>query len=230
MAEAKYENPDFFKSLNSFAKAKHETLWLASRFLPNKAERQRALAIMCLDGEFNRIASISDEEIVSQIRLQWWRDEIERLENGQEPQQTDAALSLAYLIANHSHDKSALLLLIDAYDDIISQNSGAYGEALFNLFVSDESAALAAGRVFQSANQGQLPPTSIEELTAHLESVSDADWPWLALFVFTEHWLTRKKIPPLQKRWRYWVGFAKGEGALKSKLEALSARLQAVSS
>ncbi len=225
MPETNRSSPDFLKSLNSFAREKHDTFWLATRFLEKEA-RIKALCVLCLDGEFFRVVSTVNEEIVAQIRLQWWRDEMDKLLNGEPEQLTLPAQALAHLLSKDAGLKSALLDLINAYDDVASGQPGRYAESLFALLflVNGASSAdanrfsLLSGPVFQSANSGGLNTEAVRALVDSLTTVPDAVWPFLSLFEFTRDWRRKRKSGAVERRWRMLASFLGGEGRLQKKL------------
>ncbi len=138
--------------------------------------------ILCLDGEFHRIATTISEGMVAQIRLQWWRDEIENILAGKETQQTDPALSLEGLLLDHKVGPQRVLDLVNAYDDVISGDEPDYGGALFRLLMNDAGTeetrcASLLGRYFQTANAGAPDRESLNGLKEYLQGKDDARWP-----------------------------------------------------
>ncbi len=225
MPETKRKSPDFFKSLNSFARDSHQTIWLATGFLES-TQRQRALMMLGLDGEFHRIATTISEPMVAQIRLQWWRDEIENILAGKETQQTDAALSLEGLVLDHKLAPQRILDLINAYDDVIAGDEPDYGGALFRLLMDgpeneETGCASLLGRYFQTANAGAPDRQSLEGLMQCLQDKHDTRWPWLCLLEFAADWQSKAEAHALVRRWRYWKAFLGGEKRLLKKLERL---------
>lgn len=225
MAKTKREYQAFLKSLNESVRGAHETFWLATRFLASE-DRTRALCLLCLDAEFYRIATTTQENMIALIRLQWWRDEIDKLEAGQAPQQTDAALALAYLLQIGSHERHNILRLINTYDDMLSTGIAGHSESLFSVLFSspDDQSDLAClcGEVFRLANQGSVPR---EKLAAMSEAIRNAHpdlWPWLCLFDFVPDWLAKNTLSPFRKRWRIWKAFLAGEKRLAKKLNTLA--------
>lgn len=229
MPETKPESPEFFKTLNSLAKRQHSTFWLSTRFMTPTA-RRLALCILCLDGEFYRVVSGVNEEIVAQIRLQWWRDEIARLSDGEQGQLTDAGRALSYLLANRSACTDGLMTLVNAYDDMASGQASDYPQALFGLlfFVMNEHRALAeeygrlAGDVFQSANTARPDREAVRRLSGALEKAPDGFWPVLCLFEFLPDWAIRRKPGATEARWRILKAFLGGEKRLQSHLNRFS--------
>ena len=225
MPEAKRKSPEFFKSLNSFARHSHQTIWLATRFLKTE-QRQRSLMILCLDGEFHRIATTTSEAMVAQIRLQWWRDEIENILAGKETQRTDPALCLEGLLLNHKLEPKSILDLIDAYDDVIAGDEPEYGDALFRLLmdgseIEETRCANLLGRYFQTANAGAPDLQCLAGLKQCLQEKNDARWPWMCLLEFASDWQRKAEAPALVRRWRYWRAFLAGEKRLLKTLERL---------
>lgn len=225
MAKTKRENQAFLKSLSETVRGAHETFWLATRFLPSD-QRKRALCLLCLDAEFYRVATTTQENMIALIRLQWWRDEIDKLEAGQEPQQTEAALALAFLLQACSHERNNILRLIDTYDDMLSTGSVGHSETLFAVLFSstDHHSGLArlCGDVFRQANQGAVQKESVVSLSEAIHTAHADLWPWLCLFDFVPEWLTKENLSPFRKRWRIWKAFLAGEKRLAKKLRTLA--------
>lgn len=225
MPKTNHQSRDFFKSLNSFGRQNHETFWLATRFLDQKA-RHLALMALCLDGEFYRIVSSVQEEMVAQIRLQWWRDEVQRILSGQLSQQTLAAQSLEGLLKANPDFATEIEHLINAYDDIASGQQGDYAETLFRLLFAVAGAeqhdiskyAVLCSNVFQSANAGVLNRPAVEALARELDAVPEAIWPFLCLFEFTTDWQKKRRPSKLGQRFRLLLCFLGGEARLKTKL------------
>ncbi|WP_022695367.1 squalene/phytoene synthase family protein [Ponticaulis koreensis] len=225
MPETKRKSPDFFKSLNSFARHSHQTIWLATGFLES-GQRQRSLMILCLDGEFHRIATTISEAMVAQIRLQWWRDEIDNILAGKDTQQTDPALSLEGLLLDYEVEPRAILDLINAYDDVIAGDEPDYGGALFRLLMNDaeteeSGCANLLGRYFQTANAGAPDRQSLDGLKQCLQEKNDVRWPWMCLLEFAADWESKAEAHALIRRWRFWKAFLAGEKRLLKKLETL---------
>lgn len=227
MPETKHESPDFFKRLETFVKRNHETLWLGTRFLP-VARRRRALCLLCLDGEFYRIVTSVNEEMIGQIRLQWWRDEIERLKAGEAPQKSMAGEALGYLLKENADDAAHVLRLLDAYDDHLGKQETRYAENLFGALMDDRPrgggsspVSIVCGRVFQLANQkvsGEPLTDAVNELADRTSSLDDEEWAWVSLFDLLPFWLEKKNPAPIAKRWRIWRSFLAGEKRLQSRL------------
>lgn len=59
--------------------------WLAARLIPAQSARTEVLALYALDDELGRIAAAVSQPMLGEIRLQWWRDALERAADGGAP-------------------------------------------------------------------------------------------------------------------------------------------------
>lgn len=227
MPETKQESPVFLKSLNEFVRENHETFWLATRFLGNQ-HRIRALRLLALDGEFYRVKQMASENMVALIRLQWWRDEIDKVQNGTDSQPTLAGQALGGLLATNPQDAHHVLALIDAYDDLLTGQGNNHAEVLFaglfDLKEPDNSLAQTAGKVFRAAHEGRVSGVFLERLAEAVSAnTSESVWVWLCLFGFLPEWKTKKPLSAFGKRWRIWKTFLGGEKRLAGRLRKFAA-------
>lgn len=224
MPETKQKSPDFFLSLNNFVRRHREMLWLATRFLTD-ARRKRALCILCLDAEFQRIATTVNDEMVGLIRLQWWRDETKKILKGETSQQTLAAQSLSFVLDQSPETADPIIALIDAYDDQLTSGQGNVHSKLFGALLANlpdgEKLSETAGEIMHSAQSGQLNTAARDNLIAGLANVSNEAWPWVCLLEFTRDWMRGRKPGAFEMRWRIWKAFLGGEKRLAKKLRAL---------
>lgn len=56
--------------------------WLAFRFILDPAKRGAALAILAFEAELARAPRVTSSPLAAQIRLTWWRDALDELEQG----------------------------------------------------------------------------------------------------------------------------------------------------
>lgn len=56
--------------------------WLAARLISDEAARTEVLALYALDDELAKIAPAVSQPVLGQIRLQWWREALERTAQG----------------------------------------------------------------------------------------------------------------------------------------------------
>lgn len=206
---------------------------MATRFLSRNG-RKLALCVLELDSELYRIVSTVSESAIAQIRLQWWRDEAEKIIRGHDSQKTLAAQALTVILSRPESAEKRILALIDAYDDQISGLPGDHATrlfaALFEIHGEDENLmdryAALAGRVFTSANTGALDRASATEFAKALCEAPEVFWPWLCLFEFTSDWQEKRQPAPVERRWRYLMAFLRGERALAKKLERIAETLK----
>ncbi len=227
--KTKHKSRNFRKKLSAFARRNHETFWLATTFLPAE-ERLRALCMLCLDGEFYRIVDTVQEPMVAQIRLQWWRDEIEKMQNGADSQATLPAEALDLLLSQSAENRKWVERLIDAYDDGLSGAGQRHAQTLFAVMLAGtgkhddqiRSVAERAGQVFRSSNAGSLAKDDVLAFACMLSETPDGFWPWLSLFTFLPDWHHSRKPSSLTRRWRLFSAFLGGERKLATRLRSFA--------
>jgi 15-cis-phytoene synthase len=86
--------------------------WLACLFIP-EAKRRHAHALYAFSLEVARVSEIVSQPMPGLIRLQWWRDALERPDDG-DVRANPVAAALADTIQRFNLPKSAFMELIDA--------------------------------------------------------------------------------------------------------------------
>ncbi|VFU10837.1 phytoene/squalene synthase family protein [Methylocella tundrae] len=94
--------------------------WLASLFIP-EAKRRHVHALYAFNLEVSRIREIVSEPLLGEIRLQWWRDALEKPDSG-DVRSSPVAAALLDTMERFGLPAGALLELIharefDLYDD-----------------------------------------------------------------------------------------------------------------
>lgn len=72
------------ESLDALVRRVDEDRWLASRFAPSAA-RARLMALYAINFEIARTAEVVSEPALGAIRLEWWRERLAALAEGQAP-------------------------------------------------------------------------------------------------------------------------------------------------
>lgn len=106
-----------------------EDRWLASRFAPREA-REALVALYAFNYEVARTAEVVSEPGLGDIRLAWWRELIEELEQGHAPRAHPAAEALVGPIRSGALDGGALRALIEARRGDLDGAAPASAEAL----------------------------------------------------------------------------------------------------
>jgi phytoene synthase len=127
--------------------------WLASLFLP-EAKRRHVHALYAFSLEIARVREIVSEPLLGEIRFQWWRDALEKLDV-EDISGNPVSAALLATIGRFNLPTSPLIKLIDArvfdlFDDAMEsiEALNAYAEAtsaslfrLVPLIIDDEEAA-----------------------------------------------------------------------------------------
>jgi phytoene synthase len=70
------------QDIDALARRVDPDRWLATRFVADKAARQVQLALLALNHELARVGESVTTPLVGEIRLAWWRENLERLAGG----------------------------------------------------------------------------------------------------------------------------------------------------
>lgn len=95
------------------ARAHERDRWLAALLAPARLRRDLAV-IYAFAGELARTRETVSEAMIGRIRLQWWREAVERAAAGEEAHAQPVTEALAPLLASGRVNPAALLALIDA--------------------------------------------------------------------------------------------------------------------
>lgn len=99
--------------LNDLVRQIDEDRWLATRFAPREA-RARLISLYALIYEIARTAEVVSEPALGAIRLQWWREAIDEVFEGQTPRPHPAIQGLAEMAALLRPESAQLTAMIDA--------------------------------------------------------------------------------------------------------------------
>lgn len=88
--------------------------YLTTLFI-DKDKRRSLLALYAFNIEISKVVEINKEPLVSQIKLQWWRDSLDDLKKGQIAKHP-VIEELSTLLAHHQIDLDNLSLIIQARD------------------------------------------------------------------------------------------------------------------
>ncbi len=95
------------------------------------AERREAVfALYAFNYEVARIREVTQERLLGQIRLQWWRDAIGEIYAGAKPRRHEVAEALARAIADHRLSRAHFDALLDARALDLAEEAPATLEAL----------------------------------------------------------------------------------------------------
>ena len=76
--------------------------WLASRFIADSQARADVVALYAFDHELERVAKVTSQPLVGEMRLTWWADAIAEMFEGRAVRRHPVALALAEAVARHS--------------------------------------------------------------------------------------------------------------------------------
>lgn len=89
--------------------------WLASRFITDAQARADVIALYAFDYELSRVAKVTSQAIMGEIRLTWWADAIAEIFEGRPVRRHPVTLALAEAIARHGLRREPFDAVIDAY-------------------------------------------------------------------------------------------------------------------
>jgi NADH dehydrogenase [ubiquinone] 1 alpha subcomplex assembly factor 6 len=93
--------------------------YLTALFAPPE-RRPGLFALIAFNYEIARVREAVTEPILGQIRLQWWREAVEKIYAGSPPPPHETAMALAAAVAEHRLDRDALEWLMDARETDLS--------------------------------------------------------------------------------------------------------------
>jgi len=201
-----------------------ENRWIASRYA-RQADRERLMAIYCLNHELQRALSLSDP-MLGRIRVQWWRDTLESLAAGQPARRHDLSIELARVLALRRDLFPAFGDLLDRFDDALDDHLHGVKHAHGGVHEARHLAAEAsltrlAGRALAPdasptqldalsrcgeayvAVGASLPDAASRLATAREASrnLSAAYWPAIVHLA-----IASRELSPLKRRWRvFWA-------------------------
>ena len=106
--------------------------YLLSFFVP-RPSRPSLLAILALNVELQSIPDKATDPMVALVRLQWWRDEITKIYEGDTAQSSPILPGVQRAISRHSIPKGQFEALFHCYDDIIRGTAKAPDDCLYDL-------------------------------------------------------------------------------------------------
>jgi phytoene synthase len=134
-------HPDF--SLDGDLRRSEPDLWLSSRLVSDAAARSSLVALYALHGELSKVASAASNPLAGEIRLAWWREEVEALgDAGRSPGHPalqglktapglDVSALDAMIEARHAEldprpfaDEAGLLAYLDGVDGALMRAAG----------------------------------------------------------------------------------------------------------
>ena len=163
----------------SFVRNADRERWLAVHYAP-AAIRPALLSIHALDLELAKIVATTTEPMLGEIRLAWWREQLEGLDRGQVPAQP-VLQALAAEVLPRGVTGAALALFEDAWvarlDDDLATHVEARGRTVFGALaaVLGGQDAEALGRSWAAGEAARLgetvpsittprPPTALRSL------------------------------------------------------------------
>ncbi|MAK61830.1 MAG: hypothetical protein CMK09_12695 [Ponticaulis sp.] len=232
MSDTKHFSRENLIRAQSLAKQHHEPLWLGSRFL-DAAFRRQVEAVLALDGELLRIASMVTEPAIGQIRYQWWLDQLDRVEQSPEAELPGDAFLLSLICL--PDEKGGLIrhvrALIDAREGVfLSELDKAAGhERLFHVLLSVVKPEFSSGdlshqlgSLYSLTDGASASSETLKALAEDLAHLPEDIWPIVCVFALIPEWARQRQTSPIRKRWIIWKSFVSGEKSLGKKLVRLA--------
>jgi len=95
--------------------------WLATRFIGEPQARADVIALYAFDHELSKIAQVTNEPMMAEIRLTWWSEVIAEIFEGRPVRRHPVTLALADVIVRHKLPRE----LIDAMIEPRFENAGS---------------------------------------------------------------------------------------------------------
>jgi phytoene synthase len=102
---------DVADSLDAEVRSAEPDLWLASRLVAKPAPRAALIALYALHVELAKVAVAARNPLAGEIRLAWWREEVQALFDGSRPHGHPALQALSGVL---QPDRLAILAMIEA--------------------------------------------------------------------------------------------------------------------
>jgi len=108
--------------LDTLAQRADPDRWLASRFIPDPDQRADVVALYALDHELARVPHVVTEALMAEIRLTWWREQLEALLARRGVPGHPVLVALAKVVARRNLAAEPLLAMVEArFEDIEAQ-------------------------------------------------------------------------------------------------------------
>jgi phytoene synthase len=88
--------------------------WLATRFIADRQARADVIALYAFDHELSRVARVTSQPLVGEMRLTWWSEAIAEIFDGKPVRKHPVLLALSEAISRHTLPRQPFDALIDA--------------------------------------------------------------------------------------------------------------------
>ena len=88
--------------------------WLATRFIGDRQARADVIALYAFDHELARVARVTSQPLVGEMRLTWWSEAIAEIFDGRPARKHPVLVALADAIARHGLPRQPFNAIIDA--------------------------------------------------------------------------------------------------------------------
>ncbi len=148
--------------------------YVASLFAP-EPHRPSLIALYAFSIEIMRIPEIASQNLIGEIRFQWWREALEALATGQPPRGHEVLLALAPAVQSGTVEAAALVRMIDArvhdlYDDPLADMSALLAYAC----ATGGDLAVQASRILCGVSSTDAGAAAVEAAEAVLRDVGTA--------------------------------------------------------
>ena len=87
--------------------------WLASRFISDAQARADVIVLYAVNYELSRAAEVASQPLVGEMRLAWWREVLDEIDEGRSVRRHPAAIALAEVARRRGLERAGLEALID---------------------------------------------------------------------------------------------------------------------
>jgi phytoene synthase len=134
--------------------------WLASRFIADGEARADVLALYAFDHVLARVPAMVTEPLMGEIRLTWWREALDEIEQGRAVRSHPVSLALAEAVRRRRIDRAPLDAMIEArFGDLDATPFADEAELL--AYADQTAGALAAAAAQALGAPADLPAVGL---------------------------------------------------------------------
>jgi phytoene synthase len=102
------------EDLDSLVRRVDPDRWLSTRFIADRQARADVIALYAFDYELSRVARVTSQPLVGEMRLTFWSEAIAEIFAGKPVRKHPVLIALAQAIARHALPREPLDAIIDA--------------------------------------------------------------------------------------------------------------------
>ena len=130
--------------------------WLASRFIASRGARIDVLVLYAFDHELARVDQVTSSDLAAEIRLAWWRQALQAVRAGAEPQRHPVAQALARVVGARTLPPEPFEAMIAARVDSLGARRLEWAQAKAWAAGAQGALARLAARVLDPASDEAL--------------------------------------------------------------------------